>query len=168
MRVRELWSTAPSRWRMKSLPGDVIEIPAERHAILHPSGDEVFSGAAVQRRIPETGSELRYGTSKITTKTRLPVGISVHHYTVTPIAAIGYQIPSVWSNEGGRVWVYEGEVRIDGCGKKLTVPKDKIAELGRDCKLGAYLRPPGVQDRSTLLALAARRGTDHLLLLVLE
>jgi hypothetical protein len=60
--------------------------------------------------------------------------------TVTPIVQPAkYQVS--WSNEGGRVWVRQGEVRIDGCEKKLNIPKDKIAELGRDCKLGAYLRP---------------------------
>jgi hypothetical protein len=123
------------------LPGDVIEISPNGTATFLPSGDEVHvepRSSAVytnQRQI-----ELRNGTSTITTKTG--VAVHVHHYMVTPTTASSrYQVS--WAPEGGRVWVYEGEVRIDGCQKKLTVPKDKIAELGRDCKLGAYLRPPG-------------------------
>ena len=86
--------------------------------------------------------QLRYGTTKISTTTLLP--LSVYQYTITPIppppGKTTYEV--MWSNAGGRVRVYEGEVRIDGCEKKLTVPKDKIAELGRDCKVGAYLRAP--------------------------
>lgn len=121
------------------LPGDVIEIPPNDVATLHPSGDEVnldrLSSAAYtnQKLI-----ELRNGTTIVTTKTG--VGVHVHQYTVTPTTAYSkYQVS--WNNEGGRVWIYEGEVRIDGCERKLNVPKDKIVELGRDCKLGAYLRP---------------------------
>ena len=83
----------------------------------------------------------------------------VHHYIVTPNApSVRYQVS--WTIEGGRVWVYDGEVKIDGCGKKLTVPKDKIAELGRDCKLGAYLRPPaGLWDKFTIPASIAAPST---------
>ena len=127
----------------EALPGDVIEIPANDTLTLHPSGDEVklepHSSAVYtnQKQI-----ELRNGTSTITTQTG--VGVHVHHYTVTPLPpSTRYQVS--WTNEGGRVWVYDGKVTIDGCGEKLTVPKDKIAELGRDCKLGAYLRPQGVK-----------------------
>ena len=121
------------------LPGDVIEIPANDTLTLHPSGDEVTvepNSSAVYTNQKQI--ELRNGTSTITTTTG--VGMHVHHYTVTPAApSVRYQVS--WNNEGGRVWVYEGKVTIDGCGQKLTVPKDKIAELGRDCKVGAYLRP---------------------------
>ena len=38
--------------------------------------------------------------------------------------------------------------------KKLTVAKDKIAELGRDCKPGAYLRPAGSGGAIDALGLA--------------
>ena len=125
----------------EALPGDAIEIPANDTLTLHPSGDQVnlepHSSAVYtnQKQI-----ELRNGTSTISTKSG--VGVRVHHYSVTPIPpSARYQVS--WTNEGGRVWVYDGGVTIDGCGKKLTVPKDKIAELGRDCKAGAYLRPQG-------------------------
>jgi hypothetical protein len=121
------------------LPGDVIEIPANDTLTLHPSGDQVKlepRSSAVytnQKRI-----ELRYGTSLMTTSTG--VGVHVHQYMVTPVVKPAeYQVS--WNNEGGRVWVRQGEVTVDGCEKKLNVPTDKIAELGRDCKLGAYLRP---------------------------
>ncbi len=127
----------------EALPGDVIEIPANDKLTLHPSGDEVklepLSSAVYtnQKQI-----ELRNGTSTITTKTG--VGVHVHHYMVTPVTQPAeYQVS--WNNDGGRVWVRQGEVRIDGCEKKLTVPKDKLAELGRDCKVGAYLRPQGIR-----------------------
>ena len=122
------------------LPGDVIEIPANENLILHPSGDEVKvepNSSAVYTNQKQI--DLRNGTSTVSTKSG--VTVHVHHYTVTPTAPdTRYQVS--WVNDAGRVWVYEGEVRIDGCEKKLTVPKDKIAELGRDCKVGAYLRAP--------------------------
>ncbi len=135
----------------EALPGDAIEIPANDTLTLHPSGDEVklepHSSAVYtnQKQI-----ELKSGTSTITTKTG--IGVHVHNYTVTPITpSTWYQVS--WTNEGGRVWVRDGDVSIDGCGKKLTVPKDKIAELGRDCKVGAYLRPPaGLWDKFTIPA----------------
>ncbi len=117
----------------------MIEIPANENLILHPSGDEVKvepSSSAVYTNQKQI--ELRNGTSTVSTKSG--VTVHVHHYTVTPTAPYSrYQVS--WTGNGGRVWVYEGQVRIDGCEKKLTVAKDKIAELGRDCKAGAYLRP---------------------------
>jgi hypothetical protein len=125
----------------EALPGDVIEISANDEAILYPSGDEVhvvMRSSAVYTNQKEI--ELKTGTSIITTRTG--VAVHVHQYTVTPVAPYSiYQVS--WEREGGRVWVRQGEVRIDGCNKKLNVPKDKIAELVRDCKLGAYLRPEG-------------------------
>jgi hypothetical protein len=121
------------------LPGDLIEIPANDTLTLHPSGDQVkldqHSSAVYtnQKQI-----ELRNGTGTIRTTSR--IGVHVHQYMVTPVTQLAeYQVS--WGNEGGRVWVREGEVRIEGCEKGLNVPKDKLAELGRDCKLGAYLRP---------------------------
>jgi hypothetical protein len=123
------------------LPGDVIEIPANDTAVLHPSGDEVFLAPQSSAVYLKQAVQLRYGTTKVSTKTRL--ALSVYEYTITPTPAppqeTRYEV--MWSNAGGRVRVYEGEVRLDGCAKNLTVPKDKIAELGRDCKVGAYLRP---------------------------
>jgi len=125
------------------LPGDVIEIPANDTLTLHPSGDQVKlepRSSAVytnQKRI-----ELKYGTSLITTTSG--VGVHVHQYMVTPVTQPAeYQVS--WNNDGGRVWVHKGEVTVDGCQKKLNVPTDKIAELGRDCKAGAYLRPQGAR-----------------------
>ena len=140
------------------LPGDVIEIPANDTLTLHPSGDQVnldpHSSAVYtnQKQI-----ELRNGTSSITTKTG--VGVRVHQYVVTPVTQPAeYQVS--WNNGGGRVWVRQGEVRIDGCEKKLNVPTDKIAELGRDCKVGAYLRPPaGLWDKFTIPASIAAPST---------
>ena len=78
---------------------------------------------------------------------------------VTPVTQPAeYQVS--WNNGGGRVWVRQGEVRIDGCEKKLNVPTDKIAELGRDCKVGAYLRPPaGLWDKFTIPASIAAPST---------
>lgn len=123
----------------EALPGDVIEIAANDEAILYPSADEVRVGlrsSAVYTNQKQI--ELRNGTTTVTTKTR--VAVHVHQYLVMPTAPYAiYQVS--WAPDGGRVWVREGEVRIDGCERKLNVPKDKIAELGRDCKLGAYLRP---------------------------
>jgi hypothetical protein len=121
------------------LPGDVIEIPENDNLVLHPSGDQVsldrLSSAVYNS---QEQIELRNGTTVVTTSTG--IAVHVHQYTVTPTAPFSkYQVS--WAPDGGRVWVYEGEVRINGCEKKLNVPKDKIAELGRDCKLGAYLRP---------------------------
>jgi hypothetical protein len=125
----------------EALPGDVIEIPANEKAMLHPSGDEVSvepRSSAVYTNQKQI--ELSNGTITVTTKTG--IAVHVHQYTVAPVASYSiYQVS--WAPEGGRVWVREGEVRIDGCEKKLNVPKDKVAELGRDCKLGAYLRPQG-------------------------
>jgi len=123
----------------EALPGEAIEVPANDNVILHPSGDEVKvepDSSAVYTNQKQI--ELKNGTSTISTTTG--IAVHVHHYTVTPTTPYSkYQVS--WNKEGGRVWVYKGEVRIDGCEKKLNVPKDKIAELGRDCKLGAYLRP---------------------------
>ena len=134
------------------LPGDVIEIPANENLILHPSGDEVKvepNSSAVYTNQKQI--ELRNGTSTVSTKSG--VTVHVHHYTVTPTApSVRYQVS--WTNDGGRVWVYEGEVTVDGCEKKLTVAKDKIAELGRDCKPGAYLRPVGSGGAIDALGLA--------------
>jgi hypothetical protein len=125
------------------LPGDVIEIPPNDTLTLHPSGDQVnLDPRSLAMYTNQKQIELRSGTSTITTKTG--VGVHVHQYMVTPvIQPAEYQVS--WNNEGGRVWVRQGEVRIDGCEKKLNVPKDKIAELGRDCKLAAYVRPQVVR-----------------------
>jgi hypothetical protein len=126
----------------EAIPGDVIEIPPNDTAVLHPSGDEVFLAPQSSAVYLKQTVQLRYGTTKVSTKTRLT--LSVHQYTITPTPAppleTKYEVR--WSNAGGRVRVYEGEVRVDGCNKNLTVSKDNIAELGRDCRLGAYLRPP--------------------------
>ena len=109
-------------------------IPAETKSFWRSSPAPIYLKRAVQ---------LRYGTTKVSTKTRL--ALSVYQYTITPTPAppqeTKYEV--MWSNAGGRVRVYEGEVRVDGCAKSQTVPADKIAELGRDCKVGAYLRPQG-------------------------
>lgn len=125
------------------LPGDVIEIPPNDTAVLHPSGDEVFLAQQSSAIYLKRAVQLRYGTTKVSTKTRL--ALSVYQYTITPTPAppqeTKYEV--MWSNAGGRVRVYEGEVRVDGCAKSQRVPADKIAELGRDCKVGAYLRPQG-------------------------
>ena len=142
----------------EALPGDVIEIPPNDRLTLHPSGDQVnldeHSSAVYtnQKQI-----ELRNGTSTISTKTG--VGVRVHQYVVTPgTQPAEYQVS--WNNGGGRVWVRQGEVRIDGCEKKLNVPTDKIAELGRDCKVGAYLRPPAeLWDKFTIPASIAAPST---------
>ncbi len=140
------------------LPGDVVEIPANDSLTLHPSGDQVNldqRSSAVYTNQKQI--ELRYGTSVITTTSR--VGVHVHQYMVTPVTQPAeYQVS--WNNEGGRVWVRQGEVRIDGCEKRLNVPKDKIAELGRDCKAGAYLRPPGgIWNKFTIPASIATPST---------
>ncbi|MGZ4816758.1 MAG: hypothetical protein ACXVZV_15185 [Terriglobales bacterium] len=127
----------------EALPGDVIEIPANDTAVLHPSGDAVFLAQQSSAVYLKRAVQLRYGTTKVSTTTHL--ALSVYQYTVTPTPAVPqetkYEV--MWSNAGGRVRVYEGEVRVDGCRKRLNVPQDKIAELGRDCKVGAYLRPQG-------------------------
>ena len=123
----------------EAIPGDVIDIPPNNTAVLHPGGDEVFLAPQSSAVYMKQSVQLRYGTTKVSTKNGL--GLVVHHYHVVPtVPTAAYEV--MWTNAGGRVRVYDGEVRIDGCDKKLTVPKDKIAELGRDCKLGAYLRPP--------------------------
>ena len=84
--------------------------------------------------------DLDHGTTSITTKNSL--ALTVHQYRVTPIAPFSkYEV--TWNGTGGRVRVYEGEVSIDGCEKKLKVPKDNIAELGKECKMGAYLNTSG-------------------------
>jgi hypothetical protein len=142
----------------EALPGDVIEIPANDTLTLLPGGDQVKlepRSSAVytdQKQI-----ELRNGTGTITTKAG--VGTLVHQYAVVPVVQpTVYQVS--WSNGRGRVWVREGEVRIDGCEKKLNVPKDTIADLGRDCKVGAYLHPSGgLWDKFTIPASIAAPST---------
>jgi hypothetical protein len=123
------------------LPGDVIEIPANDTAVLQPSGDTVFLAPQSSAVYLKRAVQLRYGTTKVSTRNHLT--LSVYQYTInpTPDPPLETDYEVMWSNAGGRVRVYEGEVSVEGCAKHLTVPKDKIVELGRDCKVGAYLRP---------------------------
>ena len=144
----------------EAIPGDVIEIPPNDTAVLHPSGDAVFLAPQSSAVYMKQALQLRYGTTKVSTKTRLV--LSVHQYTITPTPAPPHETKYevMWSNAGGRVRVYEGEVRVDGCANNLTVPADKIAELGRDCKVGAYLRPQGgLWDKFTIPASIAAPST---------
>ncbi len=153
------------------LPGDLIEIPANDKVVLQPSGDEVHveplsSAAYVNANL----IELRQGTASVSTKTG--VAVHVHHYTVQPMAVPGkppydrYEV--MWAHDGGRVRVYEGEVSVSGCEKKMTVAKDQIAELGRDCKVGAYLRSPGGMGKGDLAGIGGRSKFSYSLLLRMQ
>src|SRR5579883_3060127 len=74
----------------------------------------------------------------------------------------------MWAHDGGRVRVYEGDVSVSGCEKKMTVAKDQIAELGRDCKVGAYLRSPGGMGKGDLAGIGGRSKFSYSLLLRMQ
>ncbi len=131
----------------EALPGDVIEIPPNDTAVLHPSGDTIFLAPQSSAVYLKRAVQLRYGTTKVSTKTLL--ALSVYQYTITPITEETEHTPQetkqtpqkttyqvMWSNDGGRVRVYEGEVRIDGCKKELNGPQRQDRGTG-----------PGLQSR---------------------
>jgi hypothetical protein len=113
-------------------------MPRHNNANSQPGGDHKFVGeTSTAKYVSQSRLDLDGGVATVNTET----GAAVHlpMYTVTAVIwPAEYQVSR--TKVGGRVWFRKGEVRIDG--KKLDVPKDNIAELDRDCKVGPYLRTP--------------------------